>query len=157
MPPGNSGTCSTEVKILLGSSSVTLASDVPTGSSIVTSAFLSPLRFFCPGSATFNSSIVGGFSLTSTSGLTTGGGNLTWSTFGLGGSGGGGGGGFFKSTGGGDNTTLVIFTFSWAFGIIPPMILRIVLKEIIKTNTTTPIIRAFRVLRSLSLRNSYAP
>src|ERR1700733_11989548 len=154
MPPGNSGTFSTEVNILLGSSSVTFASEVPTGSSIVTSAFLSPFRFFWPGSATSSSFTVGGFSFTSTSGLTTGGGNLTWSTFGFGGSGGGGGGGFFKSTGGGESTTLVIFTFSFAFGINPAIMLMMVLADIAITNTATPIKRAVRVLRPLSFLSS---
>src|ERR1700749_960347 len=124
---------------------------------MVTSAFLSPFRFFCPGSATASSLTVGGCSLTSTSGFTTGGGNLTWSTFGFGGSGGGGGGGFFKSAGGGESTTLVILTFSLPFGINPENILIIVLAEIANTKNTQPIISALMVFLPLFCLNSYAP
>src|SRR5471030_3305842 len=101
--------------------------------------------------------MVGGFSFTSTSGLTTGGGNFTWSTFGFGGSGGGGGGGFFKSGGGCASTTLVIFTFSLALGINPVMKLMMVLADMMTTKTMIAISRALPALRPLSFLSSYAP
>src|SRR5579871_5547826 len=152
-PPGNSGCCSTEVKILFGSSSVTcFTSELPTGSSILMSAFGSPLIFFWPGSATSNSFTVGGCSFTSLSGFTTGGGNFTWSTFGFGGSGGGGGGFCLFTGGGGWRTTGTIFTFSSFLGIKPAMILMIVGNEMAKTNAATPIISALVVLKPLFLR-----
>src|ERR1700759_3119908 len=87
--------------------------------------------------------MVGGFSFTSTSGFTTGGGNFTWSTFGFGGSGGGGGGFLMLSGGGGgSNFTSVSFTFTGALGMNPSIALTIVFIDKINTKNITPIIRA---------------